>query len=122
MVRQGSFTLPEIPEKLYFNIGEASKLVAVKPYVLRFWESEFGRLLSNRRRNGRRYYVREDILKLRHVRYLLYNEKLTIDGARQRLAAESNVESSVAVSEIDSTILIHEVVAKLKDVLAAFES
>ncbi len=114
--------LPEIPEKLYFNISEAGKLVAVKPHVLRFWEDEFGSLLVSKRRNGRRYYERKDILKLRHLRHLLYTEGLTIDGARQRLMSENDSDAKVTVTELRSTKLIEDVVERLKAVLACFES
>ena len=109
--------LPEIPEKLYFSISDAGKLVAVKPCVLRFWEEEFGSLLGSKRRNGRRYYERKDILKLRHIRHLLYTEGLTIEGARQRLTSESDSSIRGTVTDLKGTKLVEEVIKKLKEIL-----
>jgi len=81
-----------IPEKLYFSIGEASRLCGVKPYVLRYWEQEFPQISPSKRRYNRRYYQREDILLLRKIRFLLYEKGFTIDGARSQLALEVVVE------------------------------
>jgi DNA-binding transcriptional MerR regulator len=79
--------LPPIPEKLYFSIGEASRLCGVKPYVLRYWEQEFAQINPSKRRYNRRYYQREDILLLRKIRFLLYEKGFTIEGARAQLEA-----------------------------------
>jgi DNA-binding transcriptional MerR regulator len=77
--------LPQIPNKRYFTIGEVGFLCAVKPHVLRYWEQEFPQLKPAKRRGNRRYYQREDVLMVRHIRGLLYDEGYTISGARIQL-------------------------------------
>ena len=77
--------LPEIPPKRYFAIGEVSTLCGVKPHVLRYWEQEFPQLRPVKRRGNRRYYQHEDVLMVRQIRSLLYEQGFTITGARQRL-------------------------------------
>jgi DNA-binding transcriptional MerR regulator len=89
--------LPPIPGKRYFTIGEVSDLCAVKPHVLRYWEQEFPQLKPVKRRGNRRYYQRQDVLIIRQIRSLLYDEGFTIGGARQRLTgdqAKSDVSQS----------------------------
>ena len=89
--------LPPIPGKRYFTIGEVSDLCAVKPHVLRYWEQEFPQLKPVKRRGNRRYYQRQDVLIIRQIRSLLYNDGFTIGGARQRLTgdqAKSDVTQS----------------------------
>lgn len=78
--------LPEIPAKRYFTIGEVSELCEVKPHVLRYWEQEFPQLKPVKRRGNRRYYQRQDVLLIRQIRSLLYEQGFTIGGARQRMA------------------------------------
>jgi len=80
--------LPPIPGKRYFTIGEVSELCAVKPHVLRYWEQEFPELKPVKRRGNRRYYQRQDVLIIRQIRSLLYDEGFTIGGARQKLTGE----------------------------------
>jgi len=75
--------LPPIPGKRYFTIGEVSTLCEVKPHVLRYWEQEFPQLKPVKRRGNRRYYQRQDVLVIRQIRSLLYEEGFTIGGARQ---------------------------------------
>jgi DNA-binding transcriptional MerR regulator len=77
--------LPEIPRKRYFAIGEVSDLCDVKPHVLRYWEQEFPQLKPVKRRGNRRYYQHDDVLMVRRIRSLLYEQGFTIGGARQRL-------------------------------------
>ena len=84
--------LPPIPGKRYFTIGEVSDLCAVKPHVLRYWEQEFPQLKPVKRRGNRRYYQRQDVLIIRQIRSLLYDEGFTIGGARQRLTGEQAKE------------------------------
>ncbi len=79
-------TLPPIPVKRYFTIGEVSDLCGVKPYVLRYWEQEFSQLRPMKRRGNRRYYQHHEVLLIRRIRELLYDEGFTINGARNRLA------------------------------------
>ena len=80
--------LPAIPGKRYFTIGEVSDLCGVKPHVLRYWEQEFPQLKPVKRRGNRRYYQRHDVIMIRQIRSLLYEEGFTIGGARQRLSGE----------------------------------
>jgi DNA-binding transcriptional MerR regulator len=80
--------LPPIPGKRYFTIGEVSELCAVKPHVLRYWEQEFPQLKPVKRRGNRRYYQRQDVLIIRQIRSLLYDDGFTIGGARQKLTGE----------------------------------
>ena len=80
--------LPPIPGKRYFTIGEVSDLCAVKPHVLRYWEQEFPQLKPVKRRGNRRYYQRQDVLIIRQIRSLLYDDGFTIGGARQRLMGD----------------------------------
>ena len=79
-------TLPPIPAKRYFTIGEVSELCGVKPYVLRYWEQEFTQLKPMKRRGNRRYYQHHEVLLIRRIRELLYEQGFTISGARNRLA------------------------------------
>ena len=78
--------LPPIPPKRYFTIGEVSELCAVKPHVLRYWEQEFTQLRPMKRRGNRRYYQHHEVLLVRRIRELLYEQRFTISGARDRLA------------------------------------
>jgi|SRR5689334_19239577 DNA-binding transcriptional MerR regulator len=78
-------SLPPIPAKRYFTIGEVSELCGVKPHVLRYWEQEFTQLKPVKRRGNRRYYQHHEVLLIRRIRQLLYEEGFTISGARHRL-------------------------------------
>ena len=78
--------LPAIPAKRYFTIGEVSELCGVKPYVLRYWDQEFTQLKPMKRRGNRRYYQHHEVLLIRRIRDLLYEQGFTINGARNRLA------------------------------------
>lgn len=80
--------LPPIPAKRYFTIGEVSELCAVKPHVLRYWEQEFTQLKPVKRRGNRRYYQHHEVLLIRRIRDLLYEQGFTINGARHRLDTE----------------------------------
>lgn len=80
--------LPVIPSKRYFTIGEVSELCGVKPHVLRYWEQEFLQLKPVKRRGNRRYYQRHDVILIRQIRSLLYDQGFTIGGARQQLTGE----------------------------------
>lgn len=81
--------LGTIPNKRYFTIGEVSELCKVKPHVLRYWEQEFPHLKPVKRRGNRRYYQRHDVILIRQIRSLLYDQGYTIGGARQQLSGES---------------------------------
>src|SRR3954471_6338671 len=80
--------LPQIPAKRYFTIGEVSDLCAVKPHVLRYWEQEFTQLKPVKRRGSRRYYQHHEVLLIRRIRDLLYEQGFTINGARHRLESD----------------------------------
>ena len=82
--------LPPIPAKRYFTIGEVSELCAVKPHVLRYWEQEFTQLKHVKRRGNRRYYQHHEVLLIRRIRDLLYEQGFTINGARHRLETETS--------------------------------
>ena len=90
--------LPAIPGKRYFTIGEVSELCGVKPHVLRYWEQEFPQLKPVKRRGNRRYDQRQDVLVIRQIRSLLYEQGFTIGGARQKLDGEEN-RSDVSQSQ-----------------------
>jgi len=81
--------LPAIPGKRYFTIGEVSDLCGVKPHVLRYWEQEFPQLKPVKRRGNRRYYQRHDVLVIRQIRNLLYDQGFTITGARAQLSGDT---------------------------------
>ena len=114
MLDQGSNNeLPPIPAKRYFTIGEVSDLCAVKPHVLRYWEQEFTSLNPVKRRGNRRYYQRHDVLMIRQIRSLLYDQGFTIGGARQRLEGEvGRMETSM------SGQIVKQVRQELEEVLA----
>jgi len=84
--------LPPIPAKRYFTIGEVSELCGVKPHVLRYWEQEFTQLKPVKRRGNRRYYQHHEVLLIRRIRELLYEEGFTISGARNRLDSAAFVQ------------------------------
>ena len=88
----GGEELPPIPAKRYFTIGEVSELCGVKPHVLRYWEQEFNQLKPVKRRGNRRYYQHHEVLLVRRIRELLYNQGFTISGARNRLDEGGAVE------------------------------
>ncbi|MCP3665685.1 MAG: MerR family transcriptional regulator [Gammaproteobacteria bacterium] len=92
--------LPAIPGKRYFTIGEVSELCGVKPHVLRYWEQEFPQLKPVKRRGNRRYYQRHDVLMIRQIRSLLYEQGFTIGGARQQLLGETVKEDNVQSQQI----------------------
>ncbi len=87
---------PEIPDKLYFKIGEVSDLLGVEPYVLRYWETEFTALSPKKSGTGHRLYRRKDVELLLRIKHLLYDKKFTIEGARQTLHEESRGPKSRA--------------------------
>ncbi len=104
--------LPPIPAKRYFTIGEVSELCGVKPHVLRYWEQEFPQLKPVKRRGNRRYYQRQDVLVVRQIRSLLYEQGYTIGGARLRLDGDGAKQESAMSSQI-----IRQVRMELEEVL-----
>lgn len=99
--------LPAIPAKRYFTIGEVSELCGVKPHVLRYWEQEFTQLKPVKRRGNRRYYQHHEVLLVRRIRQLLYEEGFTISGARNRLddSDPRNAASAPAGDAVDVSAL-----------------
>jgi len=104
--------LPVIPSKRYFTIGEVSELCGVKPHVLRYWEQEFNQLKPVKRRGNRRYYQRHDVILIRQIRSLLYDQGFTIGGARQQLTGEIAKEDTS-----QSNQLIKQIRNELEDIL-----
>ncbi len=104
--------LPVIPGKRYFTIGEVSELCGVKPHVLRYWEQEFPQLKPVKRRGNRRYYQRRDVLLIRQIRSLLYDEGFTIGGARQRLTGDEAKEDLT-----QSVQIVRQIRTELEEVL-----
>ena len=108
-------SLPEIPAKRYFTIGEVSDLCGVKPYVLRYWEQEFTQLKPMKRRGNRRYYQHHEVLLIRRIRGLLYEQGFTISGARNRLVepdadvSDLNLaDAQLDTAAVDTTDWLHE--------------
>ena len=97
----GGDELPPIPAKRYFTIGEVSELCGVKPHVLRYWEQEFNQLKPVKRRGNRRYYQHHEVLLVRRIRELLYNQGFTISGARNRL--DEGVTTEAAAVDVQGS-------------------
>ena len=125
--------LPPIPAKRYFTIGEVAELCDVKPHVLRYWETEFPTLKPVKRRGNRRYYQRQDVLVIRQIRGLLYEEGYTIGGARLRIDSEKQAPAVGAKSKASAAAavagsvgidvdLLREVREELESVLALLRS
>ncbi len=106
--------LPEIPAKRYFTIGEVGELCAVKPHVLRYWEQEFPQLKPVKRRGNRRYYQRQDVILIRQIKSLLYDQGFTIGGARQRMSGAAEETFSAGIDRK----ALQEVIRDLEDLLA----
>ncbi len=109
--------LPAIPAKRYFTIGEVSDLCGVKPYVLRYWEQEFTQLKPMKRRGNRRYYQHHEVLLIRRIRELLYEQGFTISGARNRLSDVQAARGAAVFSgdDLDDDIEVIEVDAALAE-------
>ena len=103
--------LPAIPAKRYFTIGEVSDLCGVKPHVLRYWEQEFPQVRPVKRRGNRRYYQRQDVIIIRQIRSLLYEQGFTIGGARQRLSGDDAKDDLNQSQQV-----IHQVRTELEEI------
>jgi DNA-binding transcriptional MerR regulator len=104
--------LPAIPAKRYFTIGEVSELCGVKPHVLRYWEQEFTQLKPVKRRGNRRYYQHHEVLLIRRIRDLLYEQGFTISGARHRLDEVAEVAVEVnSTQEVTSPLVESKAIA-----------
>ncbi len=113
-----SAQLPPIPAKRYFTIGEVAELCGVKPHVLRYWEQEFTQLKPVKRRGNRRYYQHHEVLLIRRIRQLLYEEGFTISGARNRLG-EAAIQRQEELTEVERCkALLAELRIDVADALA----
>lgn len=112
--------LPPIPAKRYFTIGEVSELCGVKPHVLRYWEQEFTQLKPVKRRGNRRYYQHHEVLLIRRIRELLYEQGFTISGARNRLDGRGGPVEEVEVAPVPAapTVEPDALRAELQAILA----
>lgn len=109
-------TLPPIPAKRYFTIGEVSELCGVKPHVLRYWEQEFSQLKPVKRRGNRRYYQHHEVLLIRRIRELLYEQGFTINGARNKLgSAGGRVHDTDEV--VEAPVDLHYIRDELRSIL-----
>ena len=109
---------PEIPDKLYFKIGEVSDLLGVEPYVLRYWETEFAVLSPKKSGTGHRLYRRKDVELLLRIKYLLYEKKFTIEGARQSLQAETRAGKPKVVKRIQQDLFAEDPLPEIRRELA----
>jgi DNA-binding transcriptional MerR regulator len=117
-----TIVLPPIPAKRYFTIGEVSELCGVKPHVLRYWEQEFTQLKPVKRRGNRRYYQHHEVLLIRRIRELLYEQGFTISGARNKLDSRmvGNVDTEIDLNpalppqDVDTVALRNELVEILQ--------
>lgn len=109
--------LPPIPAKRYFTIGEVSELCGVKPHVLRYWEQEFTQLRPVKRRGNRRYYQHHEVLLIRRIRELLYDQGFTISGARNRLDELANEPARVSRSHAAAKPALAQLRQDLKSVI-----
>jgi DNA-binding transcriptional MerR regulator len=110
--------LPPIPDKFFFSIGEVSQLCDLKPHVLRYWEQEFPQLEPSKRRGNRRYYQRDDVLMIREIRSLLYEQGYTIEGARARLSTKQEKNT---INDQRAKDLLSKVVSDLENILGDLE-
>src|ERR1700683_3642581 len=110
---------PEIPDKLYFRIGEVAGLLAVEPYVLRYWESEFPKLAPKKSGTGHRLYRRKDVELLLKIKHLLYEKRYTIEGARQSLHNESKGPKIKALNQEQGALFAPEPLVGIRNELAA---
>jgi len=129
MVETQKVALPPIPAKRYFTIGEVSELCGVKPHVLRYWEQEFTQLKPVKRRGNRRYYQHHEVLLIRKIRELLYEQGFTISGARNRLDGvdekaeklRAGAETSAAVATNSQSLIADDAKLPVVDIAALRE-
>ena len=115
--KSGFGSLPPIPEKRYFSIGEVATLCALKPHVLRYWEQEFSKLRPGKRRGNRRYYQYEDVLVVRQIRKLLYEDGFTIEGARAQLSSGAAPVST----PVQKNETVSQLIAELEGILESLK-
>ena len=112
-------SLPEIPDKRYFAIGEVSDLCDVKPHVLRYWEQEFATLSPVKRRGNRRYYQKQDVVLVRTIRQLLYGEGYTISGARTRI---EDTSADGAAEGREPALPVQKLILELESIVTLLKS
>ena len=117
LLPQASESLPSIPDKRYFTIGEVAGLCGVKPHVLRYWEQEFEQLQPIKRRGNRRYYQTQDVLLIRQLRGLLYDQGFTISGARLWLQGDQAEDDHQRYQQ-----LIRQTVTELESILTQLKA
>ena len=117
-----SSELPPIPPKRYFTIGEVSELCGVKPHVLRYWEQEFSQLKPVKRRGNRRYYQHHEVMLIRHIRELLYEQGFTISGARNRLLSEGGEPPQGEVAPADESVDLASIKSELAEIIALLKA
>ena len=111
--------LSQIPDKLYFSIGEVADLCQLKPHVLRYWEQEFTQLTPSKRRGNRRYYQRKDLLLVRQIKSLLYGKGYTIEGARLQLAGD---DSQTLQTLQHSHVKLQSAITQLEKIVSELEA
>jgi DNA-binding transcriptional MerR regulator len=109
---------PEIPDKLYFKIGEVSELLGVEPYVLRYWETEFRALSPKKSGTGHRLYRRKDVELLLRIKHLLYEKRFTIEGARQSLQAAARASKPRAAERVQQELFTEDPLPEIRRELA----
>ncbi len=109
---------PEIPDKLYFKIGEVSELLGVEPYVLRYWETEFPALSPKKSGTGHRLYRRKDVELLLRIKHLLYEKRFTIEGARQSLQAAARAPKPRAAERVQQELFTEDPLPEIRRELA----
>jgi len=121
--RSSNNNLPPIPAKRYFTIGEVSELCGVKPHVLRYWEQEFTQLKPVKRRGNRRYYQHHEVLLVRRIRDLLYEQGFTISGARNRLDEGASGGSRASAARADAAkVDLSAIKSELKNIIETLSS
>lgn len=110
--------VPDIPDKLYFKIGEVSELLGVEPYVLRYWETEFTVLSPKKSGTGHRLYRRKDVELLLRIKHLLYEKKFTIEGARLSLQAEARAPKPRAAKRLQQDLFSDDLLPNIRRELA----
>ena len=109
---------PEIPDKLYFKIGEVSELLGVEPYVLRYWETEFPALSPKKSGTGHRLYRRKDVELLLRIKHLLYEKRFTIEGARQSLQAAARTPKPRSAERVQQELFTEDPLPEIRRELA----
>ena len=109
---------PEIPDKLYFKIGEVSELLGVEPYVLRYWETEFPLLSPKKSGTGHRLFRRKDVELLLRIKHLLYEKRFTIEGARQSLLGEARAAKPKAAKRVQQELFSEDPLPDIRRELA----